>query len=411
MVKKTGRRIAGDGAVYQRPNGTWCAQLDLGLDSKGNRRRKTVYGKTQPEALRKLDIARQQLRERGDLATSETPVGKWLDYWLTNIAAGRLKPHTFGTYRSAIEHQIKPSIGKIRLGRLSAQHLRKMHADIMADHSPTTAHHAHRVLSSALKDALMEGRVYRNIASEVPAPSKAESERKGLSAKAAMTVLAHADGDGRWLLALLYGMRQGERLGLRWSHVNFEDNLLDLSWSLARISWAHGCITEGEPVCGRAPRSCPDKRLPIPRGMKRVDLERNYVLLTPKTKGSIRVIPMLPPVRAMLERRLKAVEAERPNYANDHDLVWCQADGSPIDPRDDWQAWVDLLKKAGVPRVTLHEARNTAATLLLEAKVDPKVIGAILGHSQIVTTQRYQVVSVELAKQALEGVAARLELT
>ena len=406
------RRDPGDGAVYQRPNGTWSAQLDLGLGTKGERRRKTVYGKSKPEVLRKLNEARQQLRERGDLATSETQLGKWLDYWLLEIAGKRVKPKTLATYRSAVEHQIKPSIGTIRLGRLSAAHLRKMHNDIMADLSPTTAHHAHRVLSSALKDARIEGRVSHNIASEVSAPSKADSERTGLSAKAAMRVLSKAEGDGRWLLALLYGMRQGERLGLRWSHVDFETNLLDLSWSLARISWAHGCVPDGtEPTCDRTKRSCPAKRLPIPKGMKNVKLERNYVLLTPKTKGSIRVVPMIPPIRIMLQQRLNAVQAERPGYTTDHDLVWCEPNGGPIDPRDDWQAWTDLLERAKIPHVTLHEARNTAATLLLEAKVDAKIIGAILGHSQIVTTRGYQTVGVELASQALEGLATTLQLT
>lgn len=402
------RRDPGEGAVYKRRNGSWAGQLDLGLGVNGERRRKTFYGKTKPEVTRKLEVARQQLRERGDLATAETPLGKWLDYWLREIAANRVKPKTLGTYRSTVEHQIKPSIGNIRLGRLSASHLRKMHADVMADHSPTTAHHAHRVLSSALKDAMIEGRVYRNIASEVPAPSKADSTRSGLSAKAAMTLLSATD-DGRWLLALFYGMRQGERLGLRWSHVDFGANLIDLSWSLARISWGHGCDSV-TPTCGRTKRSCPHRQLPIPKGMRHVPLERNYVLLTPKTKGSVRVVPMLPPVRMMLERRLIEVQAQRAAYKTDHDLVWCEPDGAPIDPRDDWQAWTDLLEATGVPHVTLHEARNTAATLLLEAGVDAKVIGAILGHSQIVTTRSYQRVSMELARRALEGLAATLEL-
>ena len=37
----------------------------------------------------------------------------------------------------------------------------------------------------------------------------------------------------------------------------------------------------------------------------------------------------------------------------------------------------------------LHEARNTTATLLVEAGVDPKIIKAILGHSSIVTSRGY----------------------
>ena len=144
--------------------------------------------------------------------------------------------------------------------------------------------------------------------------------------------------------------------------------------------------------------------------MRHVDLHSNYVLMTPKTKGSVRVVPMLPPVRRMLLERQQAVETERIGYAKDLDLVWCTDKGLPIDPRRDWQDWTDLLEAAGVPHVTLHEARNTAATLLLESKVDAKIIGAILGHSQVVTTRGYQRVSVELQQQALEDVAERLEL-
>lgn len=413
MAKKTARRQAGDGSIHQRPNGTWCAQIDLGLGTNGERRRKTLYAKTPEGILKKLNDAKVQLRQSGDLSTSETQLGKWLDYWLENIAAPRLKPKTLATYRVAVTKHIKPSIGTIRLGKISPAHLRKMHTDVINGgkdgRSPTTAHHAHRVLSAALKDAMLEGKVYRNIAAEMRAPSKAESERTGLAAPVAMKLLASVPKDdrlrGRWMLALLYGMRQGERLGLRWSHVDFNENLIDLSWSLSRVTYTHGC-REKEPE--HTARSCPDKQIPVPKGMRHVSLHSNYVLLTPKTKGSVRVVPMLAPIRRALEERRAVADTEQHRY--DFDLVWCEPDGRPIDPRKDWQAWTDLLEAADVPHVTLHEARNTAATLMLEMGVDAKTIGAILGHSQIVTTRGYQRVSVELAKQALEGLATRLEL-
>src|SRR5207248_6728607 len=96
---------------------------------------------------------------------------------------------------------------------------------------------------------------------------------------------------------------------------------------------------------------------------------------------------------------------------NPHGLVWHRDDGRPFDGRVDWQAWSDLLTAAEVPHVTLHEARNTTATLLLEAKVDPHVIMAILGHSDIVTTRGYQTVSLDLARTAVAGLGVRLGLT
>jgi len=61
-------------------------------------------------------------------------------------------------------------------------------------------------------------------------------------------------------------------------------------------------------------------------------------------------------------------------------------------------------------RYTIHEARHTTATLLLEAKVDYAVVKAIMGHTKIATTRRYQHVSQTLARRALDDVAARLGL-
>jgi site-specific recombinase XerD len=58
---------------------------------------------------------------------------------------------------------------------------------------------------------------------------------------------------------------------------------------------------------------------------------------------------------------------------------------------------------------TDHEARNTTATLLFEAEVDPKVIVAILGHSSIVTSRTYQTVRGTEVRKAMDAVAKRLE--
>ncbi|MDP9406448.1 MAG: tyrosine-type recombinase/integrase [Actinomycetota bacterium] len=49
----------------------------------------------------------------------------------------------------------------------------------------------------------------------------------------------------------------------------------------------------------------------------------------------------------------------------DHGLVFAQVNGRPIDPRRDWGQWKELLHAAGVRDARLHDARHTAATLLM----------------------------------------------
>ena len=71
----------------------------------------------------------------------------------------------------------------------------------------------------------------------------------------------------------------------------------------------------------------------------------------------------------------------------DHGLVFTSPTGGKIDPRRDWAQWRASLQAAGVRDARLHDARHTAATLLLEQGVDARVVMKILGHSQISLTQ------------------------
>ena len=54
------------------------------------------------------------------------------------------------------------------------------------------------------------------------------------------------------------------------------------------------------------------------------------------------------------------------NVWEDGGFVFCQANGRPIDARRDWKEWKSLLQAAGVRDARLHDARHTAATLLLQ---------------------------------------------
>jgi integrase len=68
-------------------------------------------------------------------------------------------------------------------------------------------------------------------------------------------------------------------------------------------------------------------------------------------------------------------------------LVFCTQKGKPINA--DWfKLWVfyPALKKAGLPHIRWYDLRHTAATLLMEAGVHPKVVAEILGHANITLT-------------------------
>ncbi|GAB2887627.1 hypothetical protein GCM10022245_23560 [Streptomyces mayteni] len=80
--------------------------------------------------------------------------------------------------------------------------------------------------------------------------------------------------------------------------------------------------------------------------------------------------------------------------------MFCQPDGRPVDPRDDWQDWQELLQAAGVRDAWVHDGRHTSATLLLEYGVDVRIVMEILGHSDLRATTLYTHIATPLAEEA-----------
>lgn len=403
-MAKTSRRQSGDGALYRRASdGMWVGALELGWTASGKRRRKVVTHRTQSGALAKLREARRQLGAYGDVPTSSPTLADWLNRWLSEIAAKRVRPRTLDTYRHKAT-LITDAAGRTRLDKLTPAHVRAVHAYITDTRglSSTTALQAHAILSKALKDAQREGLIVRNVATLVDRPAKAVSDRGALTGEQARTLLRSLADDpmvSRWVFALLYGVRQGEALGLRWDQVDTERGTIDLAWQLQVFKWRHGCKTP----CRRTPARCPSRHLGIPAGFEAHHLGGASVLTRPKSKAGIRVLPLIQFMAEALRHRASVA------VPGVHGLVWTDDAGRPWSPGRDAQAWHAALEHAGLPSVPLHAARHTTATLLLELGVDTKVGSQILGHSDVLVTQAYQHADLALTRSALEGLGRMLE--
>lgn len=104
---------------------------------------------------------------------------------------------------------------------------------------------------------------------------------------------------------------------------------------------------------------------------------------------------------ATLKRRLAALSV---GGSSDHLF---SVNGSAITTRQMRRALASVAKRAGVSRkVTPHMLRHTAATALLEAGTDIRIVQKLLGHASIVTTQIYAHVSDVL----LEAAVARADV-
>jgi integrase len=372
-AKRKGRTSNGESSIYQGADGRWHGWVSMGKKENGARDRRHVAAATRPEVVIKVRELEAK-RDAGivlDVGAGNLTVGAWLQHWVDTIAARKVKVSTLTRYRQLIVNQIAPGIGHHRLDRLQPEHVEQLYSKLEETLAPATVLQAHRVLSKALKVAVQRGKITRNVAALVDAPSVEHHEVEPLTAGETRRVLAAAQGRrnaARWSVALALGLRQGEALGLTWDAVDLDAGTLTVRQALQR-----------QPG-------------------------RGLVMVQPKSRAGRRTIKLPDPLRDALRAHRTAQVTERLAAGSaweDHGLVFAQPNGRPIDLRGDHRAWRALLTEAKVHPARLHDARHTAATLLLQQGVPARVVMEVLGHSQIsLTLGTYSHVVPELAEDA-----------
>jgi len=374
------RRAGGESSISKGADGRWHGYVSMGLKDGGQRDRRHVAADKRAEVVRRVHELEEQ-REDGIVLVEgrALSVEQWMTLWLDTIAARRVRPSTLVGYRTCGK-RIDTQLGHLRLDRLQPEHLERFYRQLDQEGlSPTTVLLHHRVLSRALKVAMQRGRVARNVATLVDAPTPRRDEVEPLTKAEARLLLdaaRHLPNGARWSVALALGLRQGEALGLLWDAIDLDAGTLTVRWALQRQTG------------------------------------KGLVLVPPKSKAGRRTIKLPDPLRDAL-RQHRAQQAGQRLAAGslwqDGGFVFCQPNGRPLDARRDWQAWKDLLRSAGVRDARLHDARHTAATLLLQQGVPARVAMQILGHSQIqLTLGTYSHVVPELAQEAADRMEAAL---
>jgi integrase len=368
-----GRRGRNEGSIYKRLDGRWVASL-----TKEDGKRDYCYGKTRQEVQRWLSAARRDKDLGLPVATDRQTVAQYLASWL-EIIRPTIDASTWKRQREYVELHIVPKIGRIHLRDLSPQAVQQLYSDRLSTGlSPSTVHHLHGTLHKALKDAERLGLVARNVCKLVNAPRMAESEIHPLSREDARVFLDVASGErleALYAVALATGMRQSELLGLRWEDVDFDQNVLHVRMQLKREG--------GE-----------------------------WVWRQPKTRRSRRQIALAAPLveTLRLHRERQAVDRLHVGSAwRDCDLVFCTRAGGPLIARNLVRSFMALLDKAAVPQIRFHDLRHTCATLLLSARVNPKVVSEMLGHASVsITLDIYSHVILDMQQDAAAVMAALL---
>jgi integrase len=378
-----GRAPNGASSIYQGSDGAWHGRVTMGARDDGRPDRRHVRAKTRAEVTRKVRELEKQ-RDSGHVTRPGRPwtLAQWLTHWVDTIAAPAVRFKTLEGYRTAVHRHLIPGLGAHRLDRVQPEHFEKLYARMLAGGlSAGTAHQVHRAARTALNEAVRRGHIARNPVRLAKPPRLAEAEVEPLSVEDVRQLLAAAldrRNGTRFALALALGLRKGEALGLQWRDVDLDAGTLVVRRALQRRPWQHGCGG----TCGRKRGAdCPDRH-----GGGLVEVEV-------KSRAGRRGVGLPDPLVDLLRTHREAQAQERRRAGQlwtEGGWVFAQPTGRPIDPRADHDEWKALLTAAGVRDARLHDARHTAATVLLLLGVPDRTVMGLMGWSQSAMTVRYQ---------------------
>jgi integrase len=349
------KRNAGEGSIFQRADGRWCAQLDLGWQA-GKRKRKYIYGNSASEVQEQLLKARADNAAGFPVVVKRQTVDQFLLGWLEAVKPS-IRPRTYQSYEILVRLHILPELGRVRLDKLSPQHVQVLLAHKSASgRSAQTVRHVRAILRIALNQAIKWGLVPRNVASMSVAPRLERKSFRTLSPEEARQLLGTAKGhrlEAVYTVALSLGLRMGEILGLRWRDVYLENATLTVNQAIYRIA-GKGLIAT-EPKTERSRRT----------------------LFVPKSV-----------LHALKTHRLRQLQERLAAGSRWYEsgLVFTSSVGTALEPRSLARSFKGLLPKAGLPDIRFHDLRHSAASLLLAQGVPMRAVMELLGHSNISTT-------------------------
>ena len=347
MAKKRGQ---GEGSIYKHKNGLWAAQVTI------QGKHVTKYFKTQRECRDWLKETRDQIDDGLTLEGAQINVDKYMREWMEAHKL-RIRPKTAFQYNQIVEQHIIPFLGKIKLKELRPDHIQSLYSSKLKDGgSERTVLMIHAVIHRALEQALKWGLVGRNVADAVTRPRFKKKEMKTLDDNQARSFLSSLKGtryDAFFWVAITTGLRQGELLGLKWADVDWRNRCIHVQRQVQRLS--HGGLS----------------------------------FVPPKSASGNRTIVLGNAVLDKLREHMEYQDTEKSFAGKDwqeFDLIFPSDVGTPSDHRNVYRAFKILLKKAGMPDIRFHDLRHTAATLLLQQGVNPKVVQERLGHSDVTLT-------------------------
>lgn len=342
--------------IVQRKDGLYTARF---VDKRGKRKQKYFH---------KIQECRQWLAEasyvdqHSDLSAGENmTVDAWFTYFIDEVKGNTIRPNTRRNYMERYEKNIKEHIGKMILSDVKPLHCQHILNQMAPHYAESTIYQCRIALFTMFESAVENDVLLRNpVKKSVKIPeSKKPKERRVLTVEEQKIFLDTAFGTSNYnqfAFLLQTGLRTGEMVGLKWSDIDFDNEIIHIERSM---EYRHSV---GEWRVG-----------------------------PPKSKSGYREVPMTKECKETLlrqRRKMRELKIVNPKF---REFVFLCRKGEPTKNSAYDTTLFKLAEKAGIKSLSMHSLRHTYATRCIEAGMRPKTLQMLLGHSNIGITMNLYV--------------------
>lgn len=306
-----------------------------------NGKTKSFSAKLRKNVQAKLDKYKADVLLDVYVQPSSMTLKEWVNHWLSTYKKPSLRPTTFNTYQTLLKVHITANLGDKKLQEVTTDDLQRLIVDMKS--SPRTKKDIFSILKSCLAKAIEKNYIKKNPVNGIELPKVEKKERAVLSIEESIAFRENPKHKkhplyAAFMLQLLTGIRRGEVLALRIKDIDYKNKLIHIRKNAVFI-----------PGLG-------------------------VVMQSPKTKASIRSIPMTEECKTILENH-KLI-------TNDLKLFFCNEKGKPLNPRN-YQRTFETIFAKDYEGITLHSLRRTFATTMCANGVDMSTTAKIMGHTDI----------------------------
>ncbi len=403
-VSKT-RRANNEGSVFQRSNGRWGGALTLGYDDTGKIIRKTIYGKTQAEVVKKLSEISGRIKSNSyELIEKEDLENLMFEYLMT-FKRSAVTPRTFeGNIRNFKLH-IAPLIGKMKVYEVDNYAIQKLvNTLIDQGYSTDTIKKCKHLLNQFFEYAIDNKWVVVNPTLKVKVKGKrnvyenSEEKYKALPPEIRDLFLETLNKDEAnfikplCITLMFAGLRIGEILALKWKNIDFRNKTIKIERAITQVPKFDdaGNVKNRVTVVGDTKTTCSVREIPV------TDIVIETLNSWKDTQNKRQQTNL--DVTAVLTSPTSFV------FAND--------DGSCRTYSGTRQIFNRFKKRNNLGKFNIHfhGLRHTFSNMLFEMNENPKVIQQLLGHRDVKTTITvYNSVNSDYVRETTDRLNAKIK--